>query len=292
LQVNDDPKAVPVLKLCRADKLLLAGGAATLGSAALLGPTALGLGLPAGVLAALLADGIFRPASSVLYPTLVRGRSDRAQVALTFDDGPDPEVTPAVLDSLAEFQARATFFVIGRHLEKQLALGERLLREGHELGNHSWRHSYLQNFYRGAKHAEEIDRCARLIKTLTHSRSEPLYRPPIGLKSPPMARAAHRRKLTVVAWSIHSRDTLARDAQAIANRVLARIRPGDIVLLHDGHDQEQRHRPQICRALPLLLQGLRQRGLTSVPVSELLADTLPATPAPTAARLAADDGRS
>ena len=265
------------MKLCRADKVLLAGGAAALGSAALFGPTAISLGVPIGALGALLADGIFRPASAVLYPTVVRGRSDRAQVALTFDDGPDPEVTPAVLDAMAEFQARATDFVIGRHLEKHPALGERLLREGHELGNHSWRHSYLQNFYRTAGHGQEIDRCSQLIKTLTNSTIEPLYRPPIGLKSPPMARAAQQRKLTAVAWSVHSRDTRARDAHAIANRVLARIRPGDIVLLHDGHDQDQRHRPQIRRALPMLLQGLRERGLTSVPVSELLADTLSPT---------------
>jgi peptidoglycan/xylan/chitin deacetylase (PgdA/CDA1 family) len=280
------------LNLCRADRLLFAAGAVTLGSAAVFGPSALSIGMPLGTYALLAADGVFRPASTILYPTLVRGRTDRPEVALTFDDGPDPQITPAVLDILAEYQARATFFVIGRYLEQQLALGERLCREGHELGNHSWQHSHFQNFYSAARHGEEIDRCAQLIKSLTHSNRQPLYRPPIGLKSPPMARAAHRRNLTVVAWSIHSRDTMMRDPHAIANGVVRRIRPGDIVLLHDGHDREQHHRPLIREVLPLLLQGLRDRGLKSVPVSELSDGTLPATPPPSAARLAADDGRS
>jgi peptidoglycan/xylan/chitin deacetylase (PgdA/CDA1 family) len=280
------------LNLCRADRLLLAGAAVTAGSAAIFGPTALGLGVPLGACALMMADGVFRPASTVFYPTVVRGRADRAQVALTFDDGPDPEITPRVLDILAEYQARATFFVIGRYLHRHLALGERLHREGHELGNHSWQHSPFQNFYPARGHGEQIDRCAQLIKSLTQSGQEPLYRPPIGLKSPAMARAAHKRKLKVVAWSIHSRDTTSRNPHAVARGVLGRIRAGDIVLLHDGHDREQRHRPLILEALPLLLQGLRERGLSSVTVSELTADTLPAIPAPSGATLAADDARS
>jgi peptidoglycan-N-acetylglucosamine deacetylase len=280
------------LNLCRADRFLLASGAAVLGSAAAFGPSALSVGVPLGAHALLMADGIFRPASPILYPTLVRGRTDQPQVSLTFDDGPDPEITPGLLDILAEHQARASFFVIGRQLEKSLALGERMLNEGHELGNHSWQHSRLQNFYSAAGHGLEIDRCSQLIRSLTRSEREPLYRPPVGLKSPAMARAAHKRQLTAVAWSIHSRDTIVRDANRIARNVLRRIRPGDIVLLHDGHDLERRHRPIIHQIVPLLLRGLRELGLRSVPVSELSADTLPAARAPTAATLAADDGRS
>ncbi|MBL8266889.1 polysaccharide deacetylase family protein [Steroidobacter sp.] len=280
------------LNLCRADRFLLASAAVTAGSAAAFGPSALSLGIPLGAWALLLTDGVFRPDSSILYPTLVRGRTDRRQVALTFDDGPDPEVTPAVLDILAEHQARATFFVIGRYLEKHRAVAERLLREGHELGNHSWHHSHFQNFYSAAGHGVEIDRCGELIKSMTNSQLEPWYRPPVGLKSPAMARAAHKRNLNVAAWSIHSRDTFARDPHKVANGVVGRIRPGDIVLLHDGHERDQRHRPLILQALPLILKGLRERGFESVTVSEVSGETLPATPTPNAARLAADDARS
>jgi peptidoglycan/xylan/chitin deacetylase (PgdA/CDA1 family) len=193
---------------------------------------------------------------------------------------------------LFEHQARATFFVIGRQLEKSLAIGQRMLEGGHELGNHSWQHSRLQNFYSTAGHGVEIDRCSQLIKSVTGHERDPLYRPPVGLKSPAMARAAHQRKLTAVAWSIHSRDTIMRDANTIARNVLRRIRPGDIVLLHDGHDLDNRHRPIIHEIVPLLLKGLRELGLRSVPVSELTADTQPAARAPNAATLAADDARS
>jgi peptidoglycan/xylan/chitin deacetylase (PgdA/CDA1 family) len=85
-----------------------------------------------------------------------------------------------------------------------------------------------------------------------------------------MARAAFRKRLTLVAWSLHSRDSRSSDPVAIARRVLARIRPGDIVLMHDGHDLAGRHRPATARAVPRILQGLREKGLQAVTVSELL----------------------
>jgi peptidoglycan-N-acetylglucosamine deacetylase len=254
--------------LCRADKVLLAGGAAV-GSSALLTATPLALGAAAAFLA-VLTDGIFRPTSSVLYPTIWHGPRDRLRVALTFDDGPDPQVTPSILDTLRDCGARATFFVIGRHLEKHRALAARALGEGHELGNHSWMHSYFQNFYRTGKQQSDIERSTRLLQELSGLSSDPLYRPPVGLKSPALARVAHARNLKVIAWSLHSHDTFTRDVDATAARVLARITPGDIVLMHDGHERADQHRGVAAAALPPILRGLRERGLSCVTVSELL----------------------
>jgi peptidoglycan/xylan/chitin deacetylase (PgdA/CDA1 family) len=131
-------------------------------------------------------------------------------------------------------------------------------------------HSYLQNFYRTDQQQSDVERSTRLIQELSGSDAEPLYRPPVGLKSPPLARVAHARNLKVIAWSLHSRDTLARDANATAARVLSRITPGDIVLMHDGHERDGKHRRLAAAALPLILSGLRERGLASVTVSELL----------------------
>jgi peptidoglycan/xylan/chitin deacetylase (PgdA/CDA1 family) len=258
--------------LCRADKLLLGGGAALLGSSLVLGTTPLGIGLPAALLVGILADGIARPASSMLYPTISRGPAKQPRVALTFDDGPDPEITPAVLDSLAEFKARATFFVIGMHLEEHAALGLRMVAEGHELGSHSWQHVRWQNFYGRRAQATDLARSAYFIQQITGASTEPLYRPPIGLKSPPLARAAHARHIRMIAWSVHSRDTTMNDPKRVAARVLARIAPGDIVLMHDGHDLPGRHRHVGAQALPLILAGLNDRRLAPVTVSELLAD--------------------
>jgi peptidoglycan/xylan/chitin deacetylase (PgdA/CDA1 family) len=257
------------VNLCRADKVLLAGGVAVLGSSALLTATPFAFGASAAFLA-VLTDGIFRPSSSVLYPTISHGPRDRPRVALTFDDGPDPEVTPTILDALESAGARATFFVIGRHLAQHRDIARRALREGHELGNHSWMHSHLQNFYGTDQHQSDMERSTRLIQELSGADAEPLYRAPVGLKSPPLARVAHARKLKVIAWSLHSRDTLARDHEATATRVLSRITPGDIVLMHDGHTRAGQHRRLAAAALPLILRGLRERGLSCVTVSELL----------------------
>jgi peptidoglycan-N-acetylglucosamine deacetylase len=257
------------MSLCRADKVLLAGGAAVLGSTALLPATPLALGASAALLA-VITDGIFRPSSSVLYPTISHGPRDRPQVALTFDDGPDPQVTPSLLDTLRSSGARATFFVIGRHLEKHRDIGNPALQEGHELGNHSWMHSRFQNFYRTRRTEADVDRSTRLIQELCGSTAEPLYRSPVGLKSPAIARVAHVRKLTIVAWSLHSRDTMTRDPRVVAARVLSSVMPGDIVLMHDGHDRADVHRTVAAAALPEILRGLRERGLSAVTVSELL----------------------
>lgn len=261
--------------LCRADKVLLTGGAVVLGSATMFGATSLGLGVPLAALAGVIADGVFRPSSGIFYPTISRGSGARAEVALTFDDGPDPEITPRVLDVLAQHRARATFFMIGRHLAEWHEVGTRALAEGHQIGNHSWQHAYTQNFFSQRAHLTDIERNEQLIRLLVGDDRAIPYRAPVGLKSPELARAAHAKGLQIVAWSIHSRDTIDRDPQRIAQRVLKRIRPGDIVLMHDGHQTSGRHRSAGLDALPLILKGLEERALKPVTVAELLAPTAP-----------------
>ena len=131
------------MSLCRADKVLLSGCAAMRGSTALFGPTAMSFGVPAGLLATVLADGIFRPSSNTLYPTISHGPRSSNRVALTFDDGPHPETTPRVLDVLAQYNARATFFIMGSELETNLEYGRSLVAVGHELGNHTYSHKRM-----------------------------------------------------------------------------------------------------------------------------------------------------
>ncbi|HET7369628.1 MAG TPA: polysaccharide deacetylase family protein [Gammaproteobacteria bacterium] len=235
---------------------------------AIYGWAALALLVPALALVWLVTDGIARPASSVFYPTVAHGPRDGNRVALTFDDGPHPDVTPGVLDALAAADARATFFVIGRQLDAHPDIGRRMLDEGHTLANHSWRHSRLQNFYFPRRHGEEIDRCNDAIASLGGKHPIP-YRPPVGLKSGELAQAAWRRGVTLVAWSLHSRDTRLASPEAIAARVLERVRGGDIVLLHDGHDLGG-DRPHCVEAVRLILAGLRDRGLECVTVPDLI----------------------
>ena len=222
-------------------------------------------------LALLVADGIARPSSSLFYPTVSRGQRGDRRVALSFDDGPDPETTPAVLDALREYRARATFFVIGQSLEAHPELGRRMAAEGHTIGNHSWRHSRWQNFWTTARLEREIARGEAAIATVTGSAAPILYRPPLGLKTGELGHAAWKHGVTLVAWSLHSRDTRLDDAESIARRVLDRVQGGDIVLMHDGHDLPGRRRPLCAPALRLILAGLRERGLECVTIQELLA---------------------
>lgn len=235
--------------------------------------------VPGTLLVLLVADGMARPSSSLFYPTITHGPRGGKRVALTFDDGPDPEITPKILDALAQSGAHATFFVIGKALAAHPELGRRMLAEGHVIGNHSWRHSRWQNFRRFAWHLREIEAGEQAIAAVDEGRRPRLYRPPVGLKSPELARAVWQHGPRLVAWSLHSHDTWQKDPELIARRVLGRIRGGDIVLLHDGHDLAGRQRPQCAAAVRLILADLRERGLECVTIPELLgfdASSLPA----------------
>jgi len=226
-------------------------------------------GAIAAMLLAVMIDGFGRPSSGLFYPTITHGPRDGKKVALTFDDGPDPVVTPAVLDVLARHGARATFFVIGKSLAAQPVLARRILSEGHVLANHSWQHSHWQNFHLTRWHNAELARCEQAIAEAAGSDARALYRPPVGLKSPELAHAAWDRGLILVAWSVHSRDTFDSDPARIARRVLGPVRGGDIVLLHDGHHLGG-HRPHCAEAVQLILEGLKGKGLECVTLPELL----------------------
>jgi peptidoglycan-N-acetylglucosamine deacetylase len=255
--------------LSRARALLFAHAAATAGAVSAFGASVLSISLPA-VFLALFADGVARPGSSVLYPTVRHGPRDVPRIALTFDDGPDPEVTPAVLDVLARYGARATFFCVGRLVEAHPAVARRIVAEGHELGNHSWRHSRWQPFASPRAQIAEMERAQRATAAIVENGAALLYRAPFGVKSPPFVEAAHAKRLTMVAWSVHSRDTRAVNSARIAARVLRGVRAGDIVLMHDGHHLPGQHHTACADAVRRVLEGLRERGLECVTVSELL----------------------
>jgi peptidoglycan/xylan/chitin deacetylase (PgdA/CDA1 family) len=225
-------------------------------------------GLLALLLVAISVDGVTRASSSLFITTASHGSRGGNKVAITFDDGPDPMVTPAVLDTLAQYRARATFFVIGRTLMEQPALGRRIVAEGHVVANHTWQHSYFQNFRLWRWQTEEIARCERSIEEVTGRASTRLYRPPVGMKTGEHARAITGLGLKVIAWSVHSQDTIDPNPPRMARRVLKRVRSGDIILLHDG-DRVPGQRSACVPALKLILEGLRKKGLESVTLTEL-----------------------
>lgn len=255
--------------LHRGDLLALAYAGVTAGLVLIYGVSFWTLGPTTLVFFALVLDGIFRPASPWFLPVVARGPRRGKRVALTFDDGPDPEVTPKILDLLRHHKAKATFFVIGRHVELYPDLARRIVAEGHELGNHTHAHPRLFNLKLTRGMQREIERAAAIIQHVTGVRPT-LFRPPVGLKNPHLAIVARRLRLRVVMWSLHSRDTLFRNPKRISRRVLSRMRPGDIVDLHDGHDLPGQHRRPTVRAVSSILAQSAWRGWSCVTVSELL----------------------
>jgi peptidoglycan/xylan/chitin deacetylase (PgdA/CDA1 family) len=186
------------------------------------------------------------------------------EIALTFDDGPDPRTTPQVLDLLREHRQRATFFVIGERAARHPDLLRRIAAEGHEIANHSLRHRWHLLFWPPRRLAAELLATQRAV-VAAGVPAPRLWRPPIGLLSPRLSRAAELARLTLIGYSARAYD---RAPHASARGGLARLRrkllPGAILLLHDT--------PGSAGPLLLadLLDELARRELTSRPLSELL----------------------
>lgn len=168
------------------------------------------------------------PAANRLWPSTTSVATVRNAMALTFDDGPDPEWTPRLLELLARYGAKATFFVLGQNAARYPDLIARIAAEGHEIGNHTWSHRPLPDLSR-AEIAEELARTAAAIGP----KAVPLMRPPYGDFDRRANAVVRRLGYRPVLWSAASGDWEASGASAMAEQVLANARPGAIALFHD-----------------------------------------------------------
>jgi peptidoglycan-N-acetylglucosamine deacetylase len=217
----------------------------------------------------------------LLYPTLVgnaqwwgpvftRFETDQQEVWLTIDDGPAPEHTLRILDVLEQFNARATFFVIGQSAEMHPHLITEILARGHALANHTYTHP-SRTFWcaSGAAIRQEIDRCAATLRT-THDRPAQFFRAPAGMKNLFVHPILARRGLALIGWSVRGIDTIKRDPSRVAERIEKRVTPGAILLLHEGHHVARAPEYQ-PRCIELTLQRLSARGYKFViPAAEQL----------------------
>jgi peptidoglycan-N-acetylglucosamine deacetylase len=197
--------------------------------------------------------------------TITHGSRDHRRVALTFDDGPDPDRTPALLDALAAVDAPATFFVLGAHVNAHPELTARVAREGHELGNHTYSHPYLP-LVRSRRVAAELAAADSAIERATGVVPS-LARPPYGGRSPRNVRVFDRLGKRLVLWDVNSFDWKGMAADAIVERVLARTRPGSIILLHEARTGGE----VTIEAVRKLVPALRARGFELSTVSGTLA---------------------
>ena len=207
------------------------------------------------------------PSSQIFGPT-VRHTGDPGTVALTFDDGPNPSVTPKLLDLLDEHQARATFFVIGKWVAAEPRLAREMAARGHLLANHTYSHPKLALCSR-ERIEEELRRCDDMIEGASGYRSR-WMRPPHGFRTPLVGRVVRDRgDEGIVMWSAWARDWKAQPAQRTIDR-LHTVRGGDIVLLHDGdHRVPRGDREHVRSALAYWLPRWKDAGLNCVTVQAI-----------------------
>ena len=192
--------------------------------------------------------------------------TDHKVIALTFDDGPNPEFTPQILDVLKKHQAKATFFVIGSRIEKYPELAQREVQEGHELANHSYHHPGMSRIS-SVKLREEILQAQEVIFSTTGQRPK-AFRPPGGVYNDNIVNTAKEAGYMVVmwCWDQDTRDWKRPGVRKIVDRVVSNAHNGSIVLFHDhGGD-----RSQTVKALEEIVPELKKRGFEFVTVSELL----------------------
>ncbi len=188
-------------------------------------------------------------------------------VSLTFDDGPNVEYTLQVKDILDSYRVKGTFFTVGKALAARPDISRELMDGGHLLGDHSYYHDY----YRWLDPSyPELQKAQNEFFHQLGVRPA-FYRPPHGTRSPFVARVVSNRKMKMIGWDADAGDWDATDSKLVADRILAGAKPGSIILLHDGLDGDlTADRSVLLGALPLILEGLKSRGLSLVGLDELL----------------------
>jgi peptidoglycan/xylan/chitin deacetylase (PgdA/CDA1 family) len=216
--------------------------------------------------ALLTASGLW-PRSSLLGPNWTALPAQAAagrSIALTFDDGPDPQVTPRVLDILDQHQVAATFFCIGDRVAAYPALTRDIARRGHAIENHSRRHSNYFSLLGPRAMAAEIASAQDIIGSVV---GEPplFFRAPAGLRNPFLDPVLAHLALRLVSWTRRGFDTVCNRPATVLARLLRGLGPGNILLLHDGHAARTIDgNPVLLEVLPVLLATIRSRNLTSI----------------------------
>jgi peptidoglycan/xylan/chitin deacetylase (PgdA/CDA1 family) len=224
----------------------------------------------AGAAAAAVYYATYAVRSQWLGPAVWHGRRDTLSVSLTFDDGPS-EDTELILDVLETHNLLATFFMIGQNVERFPQIARRIVTSGHEVGNHSYSHPiYL--YQRAQRTRRELELTQTAIMEATGSLPT-IARPPCGVRTSVYFTEARRLGLRTVQWDVAAFDWKRLDAEQISCHVLRRARAGSIILLHDGDGEGKRDRRETAKALPLIIKGLHQGGLSIVPLCELLPES-------------------
>ncbi len=213
-----------------------------------------------GLYVAIVLAGVFVLRLRMFADAVVRGPEDARGVVLTFDDGPHPVHTRKILDILDEHGAKATFFLIGRKVDAHPEAVREIVARGHEVGVHGWAHDRLFALRGPRRVRRDLERAIRSLERVTKRRPT-LFRPPVGHTNPTIARIAEQLELTIVGWSVAGYDGLAgADPKKVTARITRRLDDGDIVMLHDAAERDDRE-PTADRTLPAILAAVKDKNL-------------------------------
>ena len=214
------------------------------------------------------------PRNALLGPNIVRlprQSAERGEIAITLDDGPDPEVTPRLLEMLEAAGARATFFCIAERALRHSDLCREMIRRGHGVENHSLDHSHAFAFNGMGRARREI-LAAQSALAQACGRAPRFFRPPAGVHSPLLDPVLHQLGLTLVSWTRRGFDTRIGHAGFVAARLTSGLAAGDILLLHDGHAaRTAAGTPVVLEVLPRVLEAARAANLRPVPLHQAVA---------------------
>lgn len=171
--------------------------------------------------------------SGVYVKTVSRLPGNERILALTFDDGPHPVMTPLILDVLKKYEVKASFFCIGENIEKNKSIAYRIVNEGHLIADHTNHHASTFPFYSSEHMKMEMDACQNKIVSISSMDVPRFFRPPFGVTTPSLRKALKNSGYTVIGWNIRSLDTIIKNPAKIVRRVTKKIRPGSILLFHD-----------------------------------------------------------
>src|SRR3989338_3457368 len=203
--------------------------------------------------------------------TIYRVPSHKKQVALTFDDGPSPVWTPLILDELKKVNTKATFFMIGYHVQMYPDIALRVAKEGHTIANHGYAHSVIL-YYTLAEIEAELKYTEFVIREITGETTQ-FFRPPKAWMRQDIKDKIKSMGYDIVLWSLNSKDWVAFSHRYIVNFILRRVKNGDIILFHDSGNifsREGGDRTQTVKAIGLLIGGLKKKGFECATLTELL----------------------
>lgn len=200
--------------------------------------------------------------SNFYFNVICNGNTNNKEIAISFDDGPQPEYTPAILKTLKKHDVKATFFCIGKRAESNKELFKQVHDEGHIIGNHSYSHSPVFDLYGAKKMTNDLQQMNAVARQVLGLQLK-WFRPPYGVTNPNLKKAVMRGGFTSIGWNIRSLDTTIPDKDKLLQKVLKALKPGAVILFHDT-----------CRStsdmLPEFLQKVKAEGYTIVPMDKLL----------------------